>query len=107
MQDERRTGEGRAVVKHRAGTGFLAAAAVLAAFLTGGCAYRESICGSGEYPVKAVGNKTGAACVPDGQEPPEGYVRYPEGKVPRHVGDTWDEYWSTVVVNDDGEIVGR
>ena len=46
-----------------------------------------------------------ADCVPEGQEPPAGYVRYPEGKVPEHVGDKWDEYWSTVVVDAKGNVV--
>lgn len=85
----------------------LIAAALLAGVLsTGGCSWQEHICGSGEYPVKAVGSTTGSACVADGQEPPKGYVRYPEGKVPRVVGDEWDEYWSTVVVDERGVVVG-
>ncbi|MEV7415561.1 hypothetical protein [Streptomyces sp. NPDC089919] len=84
----------------------LAAAGVAAALLTTGCAAGpDRICGSGDYPVKAVGNTTGQDCVPDGEEPPPGYVRYPAGKVPQHVGDKWDEYWGTVVVDQDGRIV--
>jgi len=82
--------------------------ALVAAFgltlLTAGCA-ADAICGSDEYPVKAVGGTTGSACVPAGEQPPAGYVRYPEGKVPKHVGDKWDEYWSTVVVDERGTVV--
>jgi hypothetical protein len=70
-----------------------------------GCLFDERICGSGHYPVKAVGNTTGRTCVPEGEQPPAGYVRYPEGKVPERVGDEWDEYWSTVVVDENGAIV--
>ncbi|WP_433718033.1 SCO0607 family lipoprotein [Actinoplanes sp. CA-051413] len=71
----------------------------------GGCTFADAICGSGDYPVKAVGTTTGQDCVPEGQEPPAGYVRYPEGKVPEHVGDKWDEYWSKVVVDERGNVV--
>lgn len=70
-----------------------------------GCMSGDRICRSGEYPVKHVGTTTGRTCVPDGEEPPAGYVRYPAGKVPKHVGDKWDKYWSTVVVDDKGNIV--
>ena len=83
----------------------LAIAGIAAVFLATGCSSRERICSSGEYPVKAVGNTTGAACVANGREPPAGYVRYPKGKVPAHVGDRWDEYWSTIIVDSDGKIV--
>lgn len=82
----------------------LVLATAAAALSVAGCS-SDAICRSGEYPVKAVGNTTGAACVADDQEPPAGYVRYPEGKVPQHVGDKWDEYWSTVVVDEQGAIV--
>ncbi|MCX5206408.1 hypothetical protein OG897_33995 [Streptomyces sp. NBC_00237] len=75
-------------------------AAVLA---LGGCA-QDAICGGGEYPVLNVGS-TGRACAPDGEEPPKGYVRFPEGKVPERVGDEWDEYWQTHTVDTDGKIV--
>jgi hypothetical protein len=83
----------------------LVAAFVAAAVAMGGCPAREQICRSGEYPVKAVGNKTGRTCVPDGQDPPAGYVRYPPDKVPKHVDDEWDRYWRTVVVDENGNIV--
>jgi hypothetical protein len=83
----------------------LAMAGMAAAFLATGCSTQERICSSGEYPVKAVGNTTGRACQPNGKEPPPGYVRYPEGKVPKYVGDEWDKYWSTVVVDSNGIIV--
>nr|BFE72877.1 hypothetical protein GCM10020092_061780 [Actinoplanes digitatis] len=34
-----------------------------------------------------------------------GYVRFPEGKVPEHVGDEWDEYWNTHMIDKTGAIV--
>lgn len=92
---------GRVAVMRRT----LLTATLAAALLSAGCTFQDAICGSGEYPVKAVGGTTGGTCVPDGEEPPRGYVRYPEGKVPRHVGDEWDEYWSTVVVDERGAVV--
>ncbi|AGZ41872.1 SCO0607 family lipoprotein [Actinoplanes friuliensis] len=82
----------------------LAAAAVAAALLTAGCSLNEAICSSDHYPVAAVGS-TGRDCVPDGQEPPAGYVRFPEGKVPEHVGDEWDLYWNTHMIDKAGAIV--
>ncbi|WP_228973013.1 SCO0607 family lipoprotein [Streptomyces sp. DH12] len=103
----RRTGgtgraRGRAAV--RACLPVLAAAALTLPFLAG-CAYQERVCGSDEYPVKAVGNTTGSACVPDGEQPPEGYVRYPAGQVPEHLGDEWDVYWDDRVLDGDGRVV--
>lgn len=71
-----------------------------------GCFYEERICGSEDYPVKAVGSATGQDCVPKGQEPPEGYVRYPKGQEPEVVGDEWDEYWSNRVLDENGNVVG-
>jgi hypothetical protein len=73
--------------------------------LLAGCMGGDRICRSGEYPVKHVGTTTGRTCVPDGEEPPAGYVKYPAGKVPKRVGDKWDEYWSTVIVDDKGNVV--
>ncbi|MFE9258103.1 SCO0607 family lipoprotein [Streptomyces sp. NPDC006879] len=78
-----------------------------AVLLSSGCAAAERICSEGEYPVKAVGGTTGSACVPDAQEPPAGYVRYPAGKVQQHVDDEWDTYWSTVVVDESGAVVAQ
>ncbi|MDR7278789.1 SCO0607 family lipoprotein [Catenuloplanes atrovinosus] len=69
-----------------------------------GCSFQESICAGGEYPVKAIGNATGRACVADGEEPPSGYVRYPDGQVPEHLGDEWDTYWSSRIIHEDGTI---
>jgi hypothetical protein len=83
----------------------VAVVVVAGVFLTTGCT-RESICADGEYPVKAVGNTTGRACQANGTQPQPGYVRYPPGKVPQYVGDKWDRYWSTVVVDSNGNIVG-
>jgi hypothetical protein len=82
----------------------LAMASVTVALLTTGCSMQDAQCGGGEYPVLAVGS-TGGACVPDDEEPPQGYARYPEGKVPEHVGDKWDTYWSTRTVDKNGEII--
>jgi hypothetical protein len=73
--------------------------------IAGGCSIRERICSLGHYPVKAVGNKTGRTCVPAGQDPPAGYVRYPDDKMPQYVDDTWDQYWRTVVVDKNGDVV--
>ncbi|MEV6165044.1 hypothetical protein AB0L71_24605 [Streptomyces sp. NPDC052052] len=82
----------------------LALAAVVAGLLTAGCSTEDAACGGGEYPVLTVGG-TGSACVPNGEEPPKGYTRYPEGKVPKHVGDTWDTYWETHTVDSNGKII--
>ncbi|ANB10196.1 hypothetical protein SAM40697_6243 [Streptomyces ambofaciens] len=79
------------------------AAATAAAVLTG-CSTQDAVCGGGEYPVMTIGG-TGSTCVPDGEEPPEGYTRYPQGKVPEHVGDEWDTYWQTHTVDEDGKTV--
>jgi hypothetical protein len=81
----------------------LALAGVTAATLAG-CSMEEASCGGGEYGVMTVGG-TGSACVPNGEEPPKGYVRYPEGKVPEHVGDKWDTYWDTHTVDENGNII--
>ncbi|MFF8095139.1 SCO0607 family lipoprotein [Streptomyces sp. NPDC016675] len=79
------------------------AGAAVAAVLTG-CSTQDAVCGGGEYPVMTTGG-TGRTCVPDGEEPPEGYTRFPEGKVPEHVGDEWDTYWQTHTVDRDGKTV--
>ena len=80
-------------------------AGVTAAVLTG-CSFQieEASCGGGQYPVLAVGS-TGGDCVPNGEEPPAGYARYPEGKVPEKVGDKWDTYWSTHTLDEQGNVV--
>ncbi|MFF1542668.1 SCO0607 family lipoprotein [Streptomyces sp. NPDC058291] len=80
------------------------AAAVVALTGCSGLEYRENICGNGEYPVLSVGD-TGSSCVPDGDEPPAGSVRYPKGKVPTQVDDKWDLYWNTHTLDKDGNIV--
>ncbi|GAA0460063.1 lipoprotein [Paractinoplanes deccanensis] len=74
-------------------TPFLIVTALLAGGLAAGCSLQDAICGGGEYPVAAVDSLSGRACVPDGEEPPAGYVRFPEGKEPKHVDDKWDRYW--------------
>ncbi|MFG2719297.1 SCO0607 family lipoprotein [Streptomyces sp. NPDC048416] len=70
-----------------------------------GCSSQDAICGGGEYPVVTVGS-TGRACVDADQGPPKGYVRYPKGKVPQHVDDTWDRYWRSHTVDGNGKITG-
>ncbi|MFI1925475.1 SCO0607 family lipoprotein [Streptomyces sp. NPDC020377] len=89
----------------RALAGAAVAAAVAVATLTG-CSFRieEASCGGGEYPVLAV-NSSGSDCVPDGEEPAQGWARYPQGKVPEKVGDKWDTYWSTHTLDENGEII--
>jgi hypothetical protein len=82
----------------------LALAGTTAAVLLTGCSMQEASCGGGEYGVIAVGS-TGAACVPDDEDPPKGYARYPEGKEPEHVGDKWDVYWETHTVDENGRII--
>ncbi len=71
--------------------------------LVTGCSTQDAICGGDEYPVLNVGS-AGRACVDKKQEPPQGYVRFPQGKVPEHVGDKWDKYWRTHTVDRSGTI---
>lgn len=80
------------------------AAAVLALTGCSDLSFRDDICAGGEYPVMTVG-ATGSACVKDGEEVPEGYTRYPEGKVPRKVDDEWDVYWRTHTVDKEGNVI--
>jgi hypothetical protein len=72
-----------------------------------GCAgpMADHICEVGQYPVKTVGVTTGGACQQDGTPPSAGYVSYPQGEAPQYVGDKWDNFWSSVVVNGRGQIV--
>ncbi|WP_338674752.1 hypothetical protein V1460_18490 [Streptomyces sp. SCSIO 30461] len=88
----------------RAATAAAACAAVAAAVVLTGCSIQDDICSEGEYPVIAVGD-TGAACVPDKEQPPKGYVRYPQGKEPKKVDDEWDEFWRTHTVDEEGSII--
>ncbi|MFI5933662.1 SCO0607 family lipoprotein [Actinoplanes sp. NPDC051494] len=69
----------------------LATVALTGVFMTGACSYQEAICGNGEYPVTTT--EGGGTCVKNGEDPPSGYIRYPEGKEPKHVDDEWDLYW--------------
>ena len=89
---------------HRLATA-LAISGIATVVLVSGCLPKERVCSEGEYPAKGVGTPHGAMCQTNGQEPPEGYVRYPEGKVPVHLGDKWDRYWSGVIVDSNGNIV--
>ena len=56
------------------------------------------------YTLKSTAGSTERTCAPAGQEPPAGYVRYPDGQVPRHVGDKWDKYWQTHVIDRSGVV---
>ncbi|MFI1398162.1 SCO0607 family lipoprotein [Streptomyces sp. NPDC020681] len=95
----------------RPGKRHLIAAAVsaTAVLALAGCSlsdfgYEEGICMENEYPTLAVG-AIGGDCVTKGEEPPKGYVRYPEGKEPQKVDDKWDKYWDTHTVDKEGRIV--
>lgn len=81
----------------------LAAASLPAALLVG-CTFQDAICGSDDYPVLQIGS-TGRQCVAKDAEPPAGWTRYPEGKVPKHVDDEWDVYWRTHTIDQSGNIV--
>ncbi|MGW1412671.1 SCO0607 family lipoprotein [Streptomyces sp. NPDC002403] len=81
-----------------------ATAAILSLTGCSGSSLKDSVCGGGEYPVLAVGG-TSSDCVPDGKEVPDGYTRYPKGKVPQKIDDKWDVYWRTHTINDKGEVV--
>jgi hypothetical protein len=83
----------------------LAAAGVSAVFLVSGCTLQDAVCSDGDYPVKRIGATEGSQCVPEKQEPPAGYVRYPEGKVPKHVDDEWDKYWSDKAIDSNGNLI--
>lgn len=82
----------------------LVLASAAAAFSLTGCSIQEASCSDGEYPAMAVGD-TGDDCFPNGEEPPKGYTRYPEGKVPKYVGDKWDTYWQSHTVDGNGKII--
>ncbi|MET7646278.1 hypothetical protein ABZS83_22155 [Streptomyces sp. NPDC005426] len=103
MRVARRTSPSATIRPARLIAAALASAAAVVA-LTGCSGYVEDICSGGEYPVSAVGS-TGSACVKNDEEPPKGYTRYPEGKVPQHVDDKWDVYWRTHMLDKDGTIV--
>jgi hypothetical protein len=92
---------GRHQIMGRRTVAVLMVAGVAGTLLAGGCVFREAICSSGAYPVAAVRN-TGRDCVEDGQAPPAGWVRFPEGKVPKYVGDEWDRYWNERMLDENG-----
>ncbi|MFF4185062.1 SCO0607 family lipoprotein [Streptomyces sp. NPDC001691] len=75
-----------------------------ALFAVAGCSTHDAVCGGGECPVLTVG-ATGRACVDNGQQPPKGYSRFPEGKVPQHVDDQWDRYWRSHTLDKHGRII--
>jgi hypothetical protein len=90
----------------RTATLLLAGLGVGASLLLSGCQIRDAICSNGYYPAAHV-NGPGSYCVKDGDEPKPGFVRYPAGKVPRHVDDEWDVYWRTHHLDENGnEIPG-
>ena len=76
---------------------------VCAVLLLAGCV-PDAICGSDDYPVLQVGG-TGRQCLPEGQEPPAGWARYPPGQEPKHVDDKWDVYWRTHTLDTAGRVV--
>ncbi|MFF5081687.1 SCO0607 family lipoprotein [Actinoplanes sp. NPDC000266] len=82
---------------------FLPAVAVAACLLTAACA-DQAVCRDGEYPAAQV-DSTGRTCVPDGQEPPAGYVRYPPGQEPQRTDDKWDQYWRRHTIDKSGAVV--
>ncbi|MFF2847928.1 SCO0607 family lipoprotein [Streptomyces sp. NPDC058001] len=82
----------------------LALASATVAILATGCSMQDAKCGGGEYPIMTIGG-TGSACASNGEDPPKGFVRYPEGKEPKHVDDKWDKYWRTHTVDKSGEII--
>lgn len=89
----------------RRGLGLTLVAAAAAGLLSAcSLSFREAQCSDGEYPVLAV-NNSGGQCLKNGEEPPQGWARYPEGKVPEYVGDKWDEYWMTRTLDENGKIV--
>ncbi|MGW4516205.1 SCO0607 family lipoprotein [Streptomyces sp. NPDC004393] len=97
--------EVRRLRRLRAAAAALAGSAALVALT--GCSsfeFQEDVCSGGEYPVLTV-NGSGSACVSDGEQPPAGFVRYPEGKVPRQVDDKWDVYWRTHTLDEDGRVI--
>ncbi|MFF4274121.1 SCO0607 family lipoprotein [Streptomyces sp. NPDC001536] len=102
----RRTGQPTAALRHGGARTAAALASLAAVVALTGCslAYEEDICSNGEYPVLSVGG-TGSACVSDGEKPPTGYTRYPQGKVPQQVDDKWDVYWRTHTLDKDGKVI--
>jgi len=52
-----------------------------------GCgAFKERVCRPGEYAARAIAAPvTGRTCVPNGQEPPPGYERFPPGRTLAHL----------------------
>ena len=77
--------------------------AIAAALLLSGCT-PDAICRSAEYPAQQIGG-TGRQCVPQGQDPPAGWVRYPAGQEPKHVDDEWDVYWRTHALDRGGKVI--
>lgn len=65
------------------------AIAVPIALLAAGCGeLRERVCERGQYAARAIAApETGRVCVPDGQEPPLGYERFPPGQTPTYLED--------------------
>ncbi|WP_433543878.1 SCO0607 family lipoprotein (plasmid) [Streptomyces sp. CA-294286] len=90
--------------RRRGVSAVLAVAAAGLVLASAGCSLQDAICGGEEYPVLHVGS-TGRACVPKSEEPPKGYARFPEGKVPQHVDDEWDTYWQSRTLDKDGKII--
>ena len=77
--------------------------ALMAVLLLSGCA-QDAICRSSEYPVLQTGG-TGRQCVPEDQDPPAGWARFPAGQEPKRVDDEWDVYWRTHSLDATGKVV--
>ncbi|MFF2655187.1 SCO0607 family lipoprotein [Streptomyces sp. NPDC058045] len=78
--------------------------AVVVSLTAGGCSSSDAICGDDEYSALFMGS-TAHTCVPRGQEPPEGYRRYPAGTEPKREGDEWDRYWSKHSLDEQGRLL--
>jgi hypothetical protein len=77
---------------HRTG-GMLLVAALLTPLMSG-CDLlgQEGQCSAGEFPVYATSNPNGGDCVKNGHKIPPGFAAYPEGRVPKYVGDKYDRW---------------
>lgn len=52
---------------------------------------REQLCSDGAYPAFSERYpRTGRTCVDEGQDPPVGFSRYPDGRVPKFVDEDYN-----------------
>jgi hypothetical protein len=60
----------------------------IAALVPGCGVIKERVCRRGEYAARAISApETGRVCVPNGEEPPSGYERFPPGETPTYTRD--------------------